>query len=65
MGEDSVPAPGSMAAAQLGCTCAVLDNSYGHGAYVNEVGEIQYWVNERCSLHGGGPKETRSGREEG
>jgi hypothetical protein len=64
MGEDSLPPPGSMAAVQLGCTCAVVGNSYGHGMYVNEYDEPMYSVNMACPVHGRPPpKEKSSGKK--
>ena len=47
------PNPGSQDAQIAGCTCPILDNEYGAGAYsVNGV--PQFWINENCPLHGGG-----------
>lgn len=46
-----VPSPGSYAAIELGCTCPVLDNNYGHGAYRDGSGEIMYWKSDDCPVH--------------
>lgn len=45
------PNPGSDAAVERGCTCPVLDNRHGAGAWEFE-GEVHYWLAETCPLHG-------------
>ena len=40
------PSPGSDSAIALGCTCPVLDNSYGAGD-----GRGNFWVSVRCPVH--------------
>lgn len=46
------PTPGSDAAVALGCTCPVLDNGRGRGAYkVNGV--WQFWIAFDCPVHQG------------
>jgi hypothetical protein len=62
MGEDALPAPGSMAAAQMGCICAVRDNSYGYGMYLNEYGDPMYSVNMACKVHGRPPEVKDDGK---
>lgn len=46
------PNPGSYEAKELGCTCPVLDNEFGQGAYIDEDGNPQFWINMDCPLHG-------------
>lgn len=48
------PTPGSRAALALGCTCPVLDNAHGHGAYTDSYGAVQFWTRADCPLHGSG-----------
>ena len=43
------PNPGSDAAVELGCTCAVLDNGRGAG-YMGREGV--FWIHGGCPLHG-------------
>lgn len=45
------PKPGSAAAVEQGCTCPVIDNRHGEGAWEFE-GEMQWWMAEDCPLHG-------------
>ena len=42
------PNPGSDAAVEQGCTCPVMDNGHGRGAY-GVAG--QFWITESCPLH--------------
>lgn len=50
--EDFIPPnPGSEAATALGCVCPVLDNAKGKG--INFGGEVVFWINGNCKLHGG------------
>lgn len=50
--------PGSTDARRCGCTCPVIDNGYGRGAYVDDAGVAQYWISGDCPLHGS--KEVQS-----
>lgn len=43
--------PGSPQATELGCTCPMLDNAHGHGAY-GDGKKYGWWINENCPLHG-------------
>ena len=44
--------PGSFEAADMGCTCPVLDNGYGRGCgRVDENGKPQFWITDGCPLH--------------
>ena len=43
------PNPGSQTAIRLGCTCAILDNSYGRGSM---YGKGVFWISADCPLHG-------------
>lgn len=44
--------PGSPEAKRLGCTCPVLDNSYGEGAIVEgKVDTEQFYLDENCPIH--------------
>jgi hypothetical protein len=55
------PNPGSAAAIAMGCTCPVLDNAYGRGAYGGALidGQPQFWIVEGCPVHD--PKEAQNG----
>ena len=54
------PPPGSDAAKRLGCTCPVMDNCRGVGAYGIPG---QFWITEGCPLHGRGREnETEAER---
>ena len=44
--------PGSDAALDAGCTCPVLDNGHGRGAWTNAKGDAVFWLNNDCPLHG-------------
>ena len=46
------PNPGSKEAIKLGCTCPVIDNRYGEGAYNDEQGNPLFWMNDDCPVHG-------------
>jgi len=52
------PNPGSPQAVDQGCTCPVIDNH--HGAGFPFKGEIAFWKDARCTMHGTAPR----GREE-
>lgn len=43
--------PGSPDAVEAGCTCPVIDNGYGQGAWVDEQGGACYWITADCPLH--------------
>lgn len=48
------PNPGSNAAIALGCTCPVLDNARGLGAYGGAKGKDDkpmFWVSAGCPVH--------------
>ena len=45
---DKPPNPGSDDARKRGCTCPVMDNCHGRGAY-GVAGH--YWITEGCPLH--------------
>jgi hypothetical protein len=42
------PTPGSDEAIKQGCTCPVMDNHYGKGAYGD--GKV-FWYSETCPIH--------------
>lgn len=44
---EPVATPGSKQATIDGCTCPILDNSYGEGWY----GSGKFIINETCPLH--------------
>lgn len=52
---DTTPNPGSKEAVAMGCTCPVMDNSYGRG-YMGGVedsdGSTVFVVVTSCPLHG-------------
>lgn len=51
----NTPNPGSPEAAEQGCTCPVLDNGHGSGAWGgirDEDGNHAFWINDNCPLHG-------------
>lgn len=48
---EAVPDPGSRAAEARGCTCPIIDNCGGRGAYCD--GErYGWWMSANCPLHG-------------
>lgn len=51
----SVPNPGSREAIEQGCTCPVLDNAHGGGAYGGAAkdrdGKLLFWTSQDCPLH--------------
>ena len=49
MSKQKIPNPGSPAAIELGCTCAVLDNCRGADWFGKVHG---FWVTENCPIHG-------------
>jgi len=42
--------PGSKKAIKAGCTCPVIDNNYGNGAFTFNK-QAQFWYNSDCPLH--------------
>ena len=54
MEKEKVPNPGSDEAVTQGCSCAVLDNAHGHGAwgtFFHPDDEKLFWITEGCHLH--------------
>jgi hypothetical protein len=49
--DPKMPNPGSAEAVAAGCTCAVLDNCRGAGAYVREDGSLEFWITQGCPIH--------------
>lgn len=50
----SAPNPGSRKAIAQGCTCPVLDNAHGRGAWGgrrDDNGHLLFWRNADCPLH--------------
>ena len=45
------PKPGSRAAENLGCTCPIMDNARGRGAY-GDGERYGWWMSADCPLHG-------------
>jgi hypothetical protein len=45
--------PGHPDAVKEGCLCPVMDNGYGKGVKID--GEVLYWRNAKCPLHGTAP----------
>lgn len=45
-----IPNPGSDAAIDQGCTCPVLDNEHGRGAYMADGAPV-FYINENCLVH--------------
>lgn len=58
----TTPNPGSVEAHSKGCTCPVVDNCHGEGAFIDPVtNKPQFWIRENCPLHGNLPiKENES-----
>jgi hypothetical protein len=56
--------PGSSAAKSLGCLCPVIDNGHGRGAYIDAERGPQFWITDRCPLHGADHQPARIGRGE-
>ena len=48
------PSPGSDEAVDKGCTCPVMDNRKGKGAYGDPP---MFWINAECPLHAEKPKD--------
>lgn len=53
---DDLPNPGTKEALDLGCTCPVIDNHYGHGVPTLH-GEPSFWYTEGCPVHSEGEEE--------
>lgn len=51
------PSPGSDAAIAAGCTCPVMDNGRGRGAY-GTTG--LFWYSSGCPVHGSGKSEDEA-----
>ena len=47
----AIPNPGSEAAVDAGCTCPVMDNAHGEGAWGSSGEDAVFWVVEGCTLH--------------
>ena len=47
----SIPNPGSEKAIEQGCTCPIMDNGYGQGAYIDSDGKPHFWINDECPIH--------------
>ena len=60
----SNPNPGSDEAVAQGCTCPVLDNGRGRGAYQID-GVWQFWIDWACPLHMGyeRPEDSDEGQD--
>lgn len=44
--------PGSDSAIKAGCTCPIMDNCRGKGAYKKPDGTPVFWYNKECPIHG-------------
>lgn len=55
-----IPNPGSDEAVKQGCTCPRMDNGWGRGVYLDEKGEMQFWISEDCPLHSDLKKEAKN-----
>ena len=53
--------PGSDEAIKLGCTCPVMDNAHGRGAFI-EDGQVMFWYSQDCPVHND-KTEVRDGEE--
>lgn len=53
----TTPNPGSDEAIEQGCTCAVLDNAHGKGAYVDSDGNPVFWISCDCPIHADATKQ--------
>ena len=51
MAKMKTPNPGSPAATQQGCLCAVIDNHHGEG-FPWRDGPNKFWISADCPLHG-------------
>jgi hypothetical protein len=52
------PNPGSNEAIKQGCTCPVMDNCHGAGAYGNGE-KYGFWYNMACLIHS--PMKVKDG----
>ena len=48
------PNPGSDLAIDMGCTCPILDNGHGRGAWWGTKEKTAFWIDESCVIHGKG-----------
>lgn len=55
----AAPNPGSQAAIDEGCTCAVMDNHYGRGVPTKSGSNI-FWISGDCPVHA----KQRSGTDD-
>lgn len=46
------PNPGSPEAVDTGCLCPVMDNHGGKGFRQSADGDVFFWMNRDCPLHG-------------
>lgn len=46
------PNPGSREAQDLGCSCPVLDNARGRGAWGSEGKDAIFFITDGCKVHG-------------
>lgn len=53
----ATPNPGSHKAVEAGCTCPVVDNSWGNGYYRPVDGPALFVISDDCPLHSGTKKE--------
>lgn len=51
------PNPGSKEAVAAGCTCPVMDNARGRGAWGSSGEDAIFYRNDRCPLHGKNTQE--------
>ena len=53
--KQEIPSPGSDEAIARNCTCPVMDNRRGKGAYLGK--NDMFWINAECPLHAKKPKD--------
>ncbi len=51
VGKPDEPNPGSDEAITLGCTCPVMDNAYGRGAWGTRGTDAIFWKTDGCPVH--------------
>lgn len=49
--EPDGPKPGSAAAVTRGCTCPIMDNARGRGAW-GDGARYGWWISADCPMHG-------------
>lgn len=59
----AIPNPGSDEAVAMGCTCPVLANGRGRGAW-NQGKDPNFWIDGRCPIHGDGSDWIKTREEE-